>query len=106
VAIRLSSADSPVLSVNTNEEYPTRSSFKSYDTANDDEPYIVAEISQQNYLQRFRLGDNSSTFNISDFPDIYINGPLTEGRFYSVFVRFFSSRSTVSWIFDFNIHNM
>ena len=98
VAVRLSSENSSILSVDTEVEYPDRDSFESYATADDDEPYIVAEISQQNYPLTFALGDNSSTFNISDFPDIYINGPLTEGRFYSTFVRFFSASPTVSCI--------
>ena len=90
VAVRLSSQNSSILFVNTNEEYPTENSFANYATAEDDEPYIVAEISQQNYPTTFRLGDNSSTFSISDFPDLYINGPLIEGKLYSIFVRFFS----------------
>ena len=98
VAIRLSSQNSPILSVDTNEEYPTQDSFESYATAEDDEPYIVAEISQQNYPTTFALGDNSTTFTISDFPELYINGPLIEGRFYSIFVRFFSSLPAVSCI--------
>ena len=97
-AIRLSSVDSPVLSVDTNEVYPTENSFESYTTAVDDEPYIVAEISQANFPMLFPLGDNSSSFAISDFPGIYINGPLTEGRVYSVFVRYFSPRPQVSCI--------
>ena len=106
VAIRLSSADSPVLSLNTNEAYPTRNSFESYATAEDDEPYIVAEISEANYPMTFPLGDNSSSFAISDFPDIYFNGPLTEGRLYSVFVRFFSPRPTLSYRIYGNFHSM
>ena len=98
VAVRLSSQDSFILSdsVDTNEEYPTRDSFSSYATAEDDEPYIAAEISQQNYPTTFALGDNSSTFSISDFPDLYINGPLMEGRLFSIFVRFFSALPPVS----------
>ena len=97
-AIRLSSANSPVLSVNTNEVYPTTDSFESYTTAQDDEAYIVAEISLANFPMLFPLGDNSSSFGISDFPDMYINGPLTEGRLYSIFVRYFSPRPAVSYI--------
>ena len=96
VAVRLSSQDSPILSVDTNEEYPTQDSFASYTTAEDDEPYIAAEISQQNYPTTFALGDNSSTFSISDFPDLYINGPLMEGRSFSIFVRYFSALPPVS----------
>ena len=98
IAVRLSSVDSFILSVNTSERYPNQSSFENYTTAGDDEPYIVAEISEQVYPMTFALGDNFSTFLISDFPDIYINGPLTEGRSYSVFVRFFSPRTSVSCI--------
>ena len=97
-AIRLSSANSPVLSLDTNEVYPTTISFESYATAGDDEAYIVAEISQANFPMLFPLGDNSSSFPISDFPDIYFNGPLMEGRIYSVFVRYFSPRPQVSCI--------
>ena len=97
-AIRLSSANSPVLSLDTNEVYPTTSSFESYATAGDDEAYIVAEISQANFPMLFPLGDNSSSFAISDFPNIYFNGPLTEGRVYSVFVRYFSPRPQVGCI--------
>ena len=97
-AVRLSSENGSVLSVDTDVEYPDRNSFASYETAEDDEPYIVAEISQQNYPLTFALGDNSSTFSISDFPDVYINGALQEGRFYSTFVRFFSSSPPVSYI--------
>ena len=96
VAVRLSSQDSSILSANTSEEYPNRDSFASYGTAEDDEPYIAAEISQQNYPSTFALGDNSSTFFISDFPDLYINGPLMEGRLYSIFVRYFSALPHVS----------
>ena len=96
VAVRLSSQNSSILLLNTNEEYLTRDSFVSYATAKDDEPYIAAEISQQNYPLTFSLGDNSSTFFISDFPDLYINGPLMEGRLYSIFVRFFSALPQVS----------
>ena len=96
VAVRLSSQNSSILLLNTNEEYLTRDSFVSYATAKDDEPYIVAEISQQNYPLTFSLGDNSSTFFTSDFPNLYINGPLMEGRLYSIFVRFFSALPQVS----------
>ena len=96
VAVRLSSQKSSILMLNTNEEYPTQDSFMSYATAEDDEPYIAAEISQQNYPSTFALGDNSSTFFISDFPDLYINGPLMEGRLYSIFVRYFSALPHVS----------
>ena len=96
VAVRLSSQDSPILLVDTSEQYPTRDSFASYGTAEDDEPYITAEISQQNYPTTFALGDNSSTFSISDFPDLYINGPLMEGRLFSIFVRYFSALPQVS----------
>ena len=95
-AVRLSSQDSPILFVDTNKEYPTRDSFASYATAEDDEPYIAAEISQQNYPTTFALGDNSSTFSISDFPELYINGPLMEGRLFSIFVRYFSALPQVS----------
>ena len=102
IAVRLSSEDSFILSVDLSERFPNQSSFKNYTTAEDDEPYIVAEISEQVYPMTFALGDNSSTFNISDFPDIYINGPLTVGKLYSVSVRFFSSISTVSCNFVYN----
>ena len=97
IAVRLSSEDSFLLSEDLSERYPNQSSFESYASAEDDEPYIVAEISEQVYPMTFALGDNSSTFNISDFPNIYINGLLTEGKLYSVSVRFFSSSSTVSY---------
>ena len=100
IAIRLSSADSPALSVDLNERYPTRDSFQSYLTAEEDQPYIVAEISRQNYPMTFPLGDNSTSFVISDFPDLYINGPLIEGQMYSVSVRFFPSSPAVSYIVD------
>lgn len=100
IAVLLSSENSSILSVDLDNEYPTRNSFESYANAENDEPYICAEISEQNYqlIDTFALGDNSSTFNISDFPDLYINGPLMEGRFYSVFVRFFSNRPSVSFL--------
>ena len=96
LAVRLSSASSFVLFSNTNEDYPTRESFKTYFTAGDDEPYIVVETSAENYPMTFVLGDHSLTTNISDFPDLDFNGPLTEGRGYSVFVRFFSFSGPVS----------
>ena len=98
IAIRLSSANSPALSVNLNEVYPTRDSFQSYTTAEEDQAYLVAEISRQNYPIRFPLGDNSSSFAISDFPFLYINGPLVEGQMYSVSVRFFPSSPEVSCV--------
>ena len=93
---RLSLANSSVLYINTNEKYPSRESFKTYFTAGDDEPYIVAEISAENYPTKLTLGDHLLTANISDFSDLDYNGPLTEGRDYSVFVRFFSYSSPVS----------
>ena len=98
IAVRLSSANSSVLSINIDEVYPTRNSFQSFTTAGDDQPYIAAEISRQNYPIRFPLGDNSSSFVISDFPFLYINGPLVEGQMYSVSVRFFSPVPDVSCI--------
>ena len=94
--MRLSSASSTVLFSDTNEDYPTRESFETYFTADDDEPYIVAEISAENYPMMFTLGDHSLTASISDFPDLDFNGPLTAGRDYSVFVRFFSFSAPVS----------
>ncbi|XP_065910088.1 uncharacterized protein [Dysidea avara] len=95
VVARLSLANSSVLYINTNEKYPSRESFKTYFTAGDDEPYIVAEISAENYPTKLTLGDHLLTANISDFSDLDYNGPLTEGRDYSVFVRFFSYSSPV-----------
>ena len=96
IAVRLNSADSSMLSSDTNKDFPTRESFETYFTAGDDESYIVAEISAQNYPMTFTLGDHSLTIGISDFPDLDFNGPLTVGRDYSVFVRFFSFSSPVS----------
>ena len=96
IAVRLSSASSSVLFSNTNKDYPTRESFETYFTVGDDEPYIVAETSAKNYPTRFTLGNGSLTASISDFPDLDYNGPLTEGRDYSVFVRFFSFSAPVS----------
>lgn len=96
IAVRLSSASSSVLFSDTNEDYPTRESFEAYSTAGDDEPYIVAEISAENYPMTFTLGDHNLTANISDFPFLDFNDPLTEGRDYSVFVRFFSFGTPVS----------
>ena len=93
IAVRLSSADSSMLSSDTNKDFPTRESFETYFTAGDDESYIVAEISAQNYPMTFTLGDHSLTIGISDLD---FNGPLTVGRDYSVFVRFFSFSSPVS----------
>jgi len=86
-----------MLSVDTNEDYPTRESFETYSTAGDDDPYIVAEIAAQNYPMTFILGDHNFTASISDFSDLDFNGPLTEGRDYSVFIRFFSSSAQVSF---------
>lgn len=84
-----------MLRTNTNA-YFNRTSFKSYSNALDDEPYIAAEIGAQNYPERFVLGDNELTANFSDFLDLDFNGPLLEGRYYSFFVRIFSSRPPVS----------
>ena len=97
IAVRLSSRDSDVLSINT-DSYLTRAAFKNYSNALDDEPYIVAEINAEKYPATFALGDNSSTFEYSDFSDLDFNGPLMEGRLYSYFVRFFSSSPPVSHI--------
>lgn len=96
MAVRLSSLNSFILSANISEEYPNRESFASYETAGDDQLYIVAEISQPNYPMMFALGDNVTTFSISDFPNLYINGPLIAGSSYSTFVRFFSPLPPVS----------
>lgn len=96
VVARLSSVNSSVLHINTNTEYPTRESFKTYYTAGDDEPYIAAEISNENYPARFTVGDHLLTSNISDFSDLDHNGPLEEGRDYGIFVRFFSYNAQVS----------
>jgi len=96
IAVGLSSASSSILSSDTNEDYPTRESFETYSAAGDDDPYIVAEIAAQNYPVTFTLGDHNLTANISDFSFLDINGPLTEGRDYSVFVRFFSFSVPVS----------
>jgi len=90
IAVRLSSDISSVLFSDTNEDYPNRESFETYDKAGDDEPYIVAEISAQNYPKMLALGDHLMTANISDFPNLDFNGPLAKGRGYSVFARFFS----------------
>jgi len=95
IAVRLSSKDSDVLDANTSA-YFNRSSFKSYSNAMDDEPYIAAEIGAQNYPATFVLGDDSSTSSISDFNDLDTNGPLEEGKYYSFFVRIFSTRPAVS----------
>lgn len=94
--MRLSSRDSDVLKTNTSR-YLNRSSFKNYSNAMDDEPYIVAEIDVSDYPATFALGDNSSTYRISDFFNLDINGPLMEGRPYSFFVRFFSPRPPVNY---------
>jgi len=96
IAVRLSTAESSVLSSDTNEDYPTRESFETYLTADDDELYIVAEISAENYPVTFTLGNHNFTANISDFSDLDLNGPLIEGRDYSIFVRFFSFSASVS----------
>ena len=98
IAVRLSTAESSVLFSDTNEDYPTRESFETYLTAGDDELYIVAEISAENYPVTFTLGNHNSTFNISDFSDLDDNGPLIEGRDYSIFVRFFSFSALVSGV--------
>jgi len=90
VVARLSSANSSLVYIKTNEDYPTRDSFETYFTAGDDDPYIVAEISAENYPTTFTLGDHNFTANISDFHDKDYNGPLTEGRDYSIFIRYFS----------------
>ena len=95
--MRLSSRNSNVTETNTNL-YANRDAFKSYSTAMDDEPYIVAEINATNYPETFALGDNSSTADISDFLNLDYNGPLMEGRLYSYFVRFFSPRIPVQYI--------
>ena len=89
VAVRLSSMDSNVLSSNTSG-YLNRAAFANFMNAQDDQPYIVAEIDASNYPRTFALGDNSSTAPYSDFPELDYNGPLLEGRYYSFFVRFFS----------------
>ena len=81
--------ESSVLRSNTSD-YPNRTAFSSFSNALDDEPYIVAEISAANYPVTFALGDNSSTAQYSDFLELDYNGPLMEGRYYSIFVRFFS----------------
>jgi len=96
IAVRLSSDISSVLFSDTNEDYPNRESFETYDTAGDDEPYIIAEISAQNYPTTLVLGDHLMTASISDFPNLDFNGPLTEGREYSIFVRFFAISVSVS----------
>ena len=92
--MRLSSRDSDVINTDTNA-YPDRAAFKNFSNAMDDEPYVVAEIDFSNYPATFALGDNSSTGDISDFPDRDYNGPLMEGRAYSYFVRFFSPSTPV-----------
>lgn len=97
--MRLSSRDSSVLNTNTNA-YLDRASFKNFSSALDDEPYIVAEINATRYPATFTLGDNSSTAPISDFPNRDFNGPLLEGQFYSYFVRFFSPRVQVNYMYN------
>ena len=95
--MRLSSKDSDVVNTDTNA-YFNRTSFKTYLDALDDEPYIVAEIDASNYPVTFALGDNSSTATVSDFPILDYNGPLMEGKYYSIFVRFFSPQIPVNYI--------
>ena len=100
--MRLSSRDSDVMNIDTNV-YANRAAFKNYSNAMDDEPYIVAEIDTSKYPATFALGDNSSTAEISDFPDLDYNGPLMEGMFYSYFVRFFSPSTLVKSIITVHI---
>ncbi len=50
-------------------------------------PYVVAEINDSSYnkskAKDFTLGGNTSDFN--DIPK-YVNGPLSQNTFYTVFV--------------------
>ena len=52
-------------------------------------PYVAAEISADRYPTIFVLGDALSTLELNDNP-IYLNGPLNQSTFYTVFVWGFS----------------
>jgi hypothetical protein len=72
------------------------SSFVVYsDDIRDNTPYIVAEIAASNLSgpTNYILGDETA---VNDRPDLYQNGPLTEGTQYTVFLWGFPPSVTVS----------
>ena len=85
--------------INPKDLFQDNSTFTNYSSDVPlDRPYIVAEISTNNYSQgmTFLLGDEARTRSINDFPDLYRNGPLEPETSYVAFVWGFSASVPVS----------
>ena len=70
--------------------FPDNSTFGTYDSAEDNVPYIASEFDAAGitFPYTFGVGDESEP---NDFPDQYRNGPVMAGRNLDCFVRYFVS---------------